>query len=233
MRNPNFLILDEPTNDLDIVTLQILEDYLTKFKGCLIVVSHDRYFMDKVVDHILVFHGEGRIQDFPGSYSLYRAAEDKKQSDTTLQNTKKKEDTTTAAATTRQRPAEKRRLSFKEKREFEQLTADIDALEAEKKKIEDGLSSGCLDTDTIIKHSKRLPLLTDWMNILAKVTYDCNFSQYDPLVPVLGEYWSYGGGFEFFPRPDNKELRIHALYYYFRQPTLSLGLTWKIHLLKR
>lgn len=74
---------------------------------------------------------------------------------------------------------------------------------------------------------------TDWMNILAKVTYDCNFSQYDPLVPVLGEYWSYGGGFEFFPRPDNKELRIHALYYYFRQPTLSLGLTWKIHLLKR
>lgn len=161
MRNPNFLILDEPTNDLDIVTLQILEDYLTKFKGCLIVVSHDRYFMDKVVDHILVFHGEGRIQDFPGSYSLYRAAEDKKQSDTTLQNTKKKEDTTTAAATTRQRPAEKRRLSFKEKREFEQLTADIDALEAEKKKIEDGLSSGCLDTDTIIKHSKRLPLLNE------------------------------------------------------------------------
>ncbi len=161
MRNPNFLILDEPTNDLDIVTLQILEDYLTKFKGCLIVVSHDRYFMDKVVDHILVFHGEGRIQDFPGSYSLYRVAEDKKQSDTTLQNTKKKEDTTTAAATTRQRPAEKRRLSFKEKREFEQLTADIDALEAEKKKIEDGLSSGCLDTDTIIKHSKRLPLLNE------------------------------------------------------------------------
>ena len=161
MRNPNFLILDEPTNDLDIVTLQILEDYLTKFKGCLIVVSHDRYFMDKVVDHILVFHGEGLIQDFPGSYSLYRAAEDKKQSDTTLQNTKKKEDTTTAAATTRQRPAEKRRLSFKEKREFEQLTADIDALEAEKKKIEDGLSSGCLDTDTIIKHSKRLPLLNE------------------------------------------------------------------------
>ena len=161
MRNPNFLILDEPTNDLDIVTLQILEDYLTKFKGCLIVVSHDRYFMDKVVDHILVFHGEGRIQDFPGSYSLYRAAEDKKQADTTLQSTKKKEDTTTAASATRQRPTEKRRLSFKEKREFEQLTADIDALEAEKKKIEDELSSGSLDTDTIIKHSKRLPLLTE------------------------------------------------------------------------
>ena len=161
MRNPNFLVLDEPTNDLDIVTLQILEDYLTKFKGCLIVVSHDRYFMDKVVDHILVFHGEGRIQDFPGSYSLYRAAEDKKQADTTLQSTKKKEDTTTAASATRQRPTEKRRLSFKEKREFEQLTADIDALEAEKKKIEDELSSGSLDTDTIIKHSKRLPLLTE------------------------------------------------------------------------
>ena len=161
MRNPNFLVLDEPTNDLDIVTLQILEDYLTKFKGCLIVVSHDRYFMDKVVDHILVFHGEGLIQDFPGSYSLYRAAEDKKQADTTLQSTKKKEDTTTAASATRQRPTEKRRLSFKEKREFEQLTADIDALEAEKKKIEDELSSGSLDTDTIIKHSKRLPLLTE------------------------------------------------------------------------
>lgn len=163
MRNPNFLILDEPTNDLDIVTLQILEDYLAKFRGCLIVVSHDRYFMDKVVDHILVFHGEGRIQDFPGSYSLYR------QSQSFPTNAPKEgkdgKDQKEAKDTKSQKPSgdapQRRKLTFKEKREFEQLTIDIDRLEAEKKQIEAELSSGNIPTDTIIEHSKRLPLLND------------------------------------------------------------------------
>ncbi|MDO4822922.1 MAG: ABC-F family ATP-binding cassette domain-containing protein [Bacteroidales bacterium] len=165
MRNPNFLVLDEPTNDLDIVTLQILEDYLAKFHGCLIVVSHDRYFMDKVVDHILVFHGDGDIQDFPGGYSLYRESK-VLSSQTSADSDKKAKDVPSAKmqknySNTQQR----RKLTFKEKREYEQLSIDIDNLEAEKKLMEKELSSGNISTDRIIQYSKRLPVLEEELDV--------------------------------------------------------------------
>lgn len=165
MRNPNFLVLDEPTNDLDIVTLQILEDYLAKFHGCLIVVSHDRYFMDKVVDHILVFHGDGDIQDFPGGYSLYRESK-VLSSQTSADSDKKAKDVPSAkmqknSSNTQQR----RKLTFKEKREYEQLSIDIDNLEAEKKLMEKELSSGNISTDRIIQYSKRLPVLEEELDV--------------------------------------------------------------------
>lgn len=165
MRNPNFLVLDEPTNDLDIVTLQILEDYLAKFHGCLIVVSHDRYFMDKVVDHILVFHGDGDIQDFPGGYSLYRESK-VLSSQTSADSDKKTKDVPSAkmqknSSNTQQR----RKLTFKEKREYEQLSIDIDNLEAEKKLMEKELSSGNISTDRIIQYSKRLPVLEEELDV--------------------------------------------------------------------
>ena len=165
MRNPNFLVLDEPTNDLDIVTLQILEDYLAKFHGCLIVVSHDRYFMDKVVDHILVFHGDGDIQDFPGGYSLYRESK-VLSSQTSADSDKKTKDVPSVkmqknSSNTQQR----RKLTFKEKREYEQLSIDIDNLEAEKKLMEKELSSGNISTDRIIQYSKRLPVLEEELDV--------------------------------------------------------------------
>ena len=155
MRNPNFLVLDEPTNDLDIVTLQVLEEYLQNFKGCVIVVSHDRYFMDKVVDHLLVFKGQGDIRDFPGNYSDYRdwklaKAEHEKEV------AKPKEE-----KTQRVRLNDKRRMTFKERKEFEQLEKEIAALEEEKKQIEDALCSGTLSVDELTEKSKRLPLLND------------------------------------------------------------------------
>lgn len=155
MRNPNFLVLDEPTNDLDIVTLQVLEEYLKNFKGCVIVVSHDRYFMDKVVDHLLVFKGQGDIRDFPGNYSDYRdwklakAEHEKEQS-------KPKEE-----KTERIRLNDKRKLSFKEKKELEQLEKDIAALEEEKKRLEEMLCSGTLSVAELTETSKRLPVLGD------------------------------------------------------------------------
>ena len=157
MRNPNFLVLDEPTNDLDIVTLQILEEYLQDFPGCVIVVSHDRYFMDKVVDHLLVFKGQGEIKDFPGNYTQYREwqALQPKESASAAQKSVK------ATADTRSERETKRKMSFKEKREFEQLEKDIATLEDEKKQIEDALSSGTLSVDEITQMSKRLPLLND------------------------------------------------------------------------
>ena len=162
MRNPNFLVLDEPTNDLDIQTLQILEEYLTDFPGCVIVVSHDRYFMDKVVDHLLVFHGEGRVQDFPGNYTQYRqwAALKPKQATQEPGNPKNRPTEKTAS-----RPAstqtDKRRMSYKEKREFEQLEADIAALEAEQKLLEEQLCSGTLSIEQLTEKSKRLPQLKE------------------------------------------------------------------------
>ena len=154
-RNPNFLVLDEPTNDLDIVTLQVLEEYLQNFKGCVIVVSHDRYFMDKVVDHLLVFKGQGDIRDFPGNYSDYRdwklaKAEHEKEA------AKPKEE-----KTQRVRLNDKRRMTFKERKEFEQLEKEIAALEEEKKQIEEALCSGTLSVDELTEKSKRLPLLND------------------------------------------------------------------------
>jgi ATP-binding cassette subfamily F protein uup len=157
MRNPNFLVLDEPTNDLDIVTLQILEEYLQDFPGCVIVVSHDRYFMDKVVDHLLVFKGQGEIKDFPGNYTQYREwqALQPKESASAAQKPAK------VTTDTRSEHETKRKMSFKEKREFEQLEKDIATLEDEKKQIEDALSSGTLSVDEITQMSKRLPLLND------------------------------------------------------------------------
>lgn len=155
MKNPNFLVLDEPTNDLDIVTLQVLEEYLKNFKGCVIVVSHDRYFMDKVVDHLLVFKGQGDIRDFPGNYSDYRdwklaRAEHEKEA------AKPKEE-----KTQRVRLNDKRRLTFKERKEMEQLETEIATLEDEKKSIEEALCSGTLSVDELTEKSKRLPLLND------------------------------------------------------------------------
>ncbi|SNU03501.1 ATP-binding cassette, subfamily F, uup [Prevotellaceae bacterium MN60] len=158
MKNPNFLVLDEPTNDLDIVTLQILEEYLQDFPGCVIVVSHDRYFMDKVVDHLLVFKGQGEIKDFPGNYTQYREWEKMEASkpSETATNTP-----TTPSNKQSYRHDDRRRLSFKEKRELEQLEKDIAALEAEKKQIEEALCGGITSVEEITKLSKRLPVLND------------------------------------------------------------------------
>ena len=157
MRNPNFLILDEPTNDLDIITLNVLEEYLKNFGGCLIVVSHDRYFMDKVVDHLLVFNGEGDIRDFPGNYTQYRAWKEEKLRHDREQEKQRDEK---PLVSWRQRE-NKRRLSFKERREMEQLEGDIAALEEEKKILETALCSGQLSTEELTEKSKRLPALNE------------------------------------------------------------------------
>lgn len=154
MANPNFLVLDEPTNDLDIETLQILEEYLCDFKGCVIVVSHDRYFMDKVVDHIFVFNGEGDIKDFPGNYSDWRdwrieekAAAAKEAAEKAAKNAPPKQSYRTET---------KRKLTFKERKEYEGLEEEIMMLEEEKASIEEAMSSGTLDNDTLLKHSMRI-----------------------------------------------------------------------------
>lgn len=159
MKNPNFLVLDEPTNDLDIQTLQVLEEYLQDFPGCVIVVSHDRYFTDKVVDHLLVFKGEGSIQDFPGNYTQYREwsklkSDEENKNKVTKNNSsnKKKNDYHNDTRS---------RMSFKEKYEFQQLSKDIEALEQEQKNIEDALCSGTLSVDELTEKSKRLPILKD------------------------------------------------------------------------
>lgn len=158
--NPNFLVLDEPTNDLDIVTLNILEEYLQQFKGCVIVVSHDRYFMDKVVDHLLAFQGNAKIKDFPGNYTEYRewkeiqeAIEKEKE-----QAAKPKEDKPQIASP---KNDDKKKLSFKEKREFEELDSLIPKLEEEKEKLENELSSGTLSTDELLSKSSRISELID------------------------------------------------------------------------
>ena len=158
MRNPNFLVLDEPTNDLDIVTLQILEEYLQDFPGCVIVVSHDRYFMDKVVDHLLVFKGHGEIKDFPGNYTQYREW-------ASLEENKTSSSCSSSSTSTAGKPSyrhdDRRRLSYKEKREMEQLEKDIAALEDEKKKIEEALCGGTTEVDEITAMSKRLPQINE------------------------------------------------------------------------
>ena len=157
MKAPNFLILDEPTNDLDIVTLQILEDYLKNFRGCLIIVSHDRYFMDRVVDHTLVFHGNGDIQDFPGSYSQYRDWKEQNEKQLSAEKAPVKEEKKPDGRNQNRA----RKLTFKERQEFSQLEKDIAALEAEKKQIETALCGGTTSVDEITNMSKRLPLLTE------------------------------------------------------------------------
>jgi ATP-binding cassette subfamily F protein uup len=153
IKNPNFLVLDEPTNDLDIVTLNILEDYLQSFKGCLIVISHDRYFMDKVVDHLLIFHGNAEIQDFPGNYSQYRtwkSLQSKSELEAkTSENSEKQSEN-------RKAPVIKTKLTFKEKREFEQLEQEIELMELEKAQLTSDLSSGQLSSDQLIQASNRI-----------------------------------------------------------------------------
>ncbi|MBQ1773586.1 MAG: ABC-F family ATP-binding cassette domain-containing protein [Prevotella sp.] len=158
MKNPNFLVLDEPTNDLDITTLQILEEYLADFPGCVIVVSHDRYFMDKVVDHLLVFKGDGVIKDFPGNYTQYRQWNAMQSKEETKQEPKRQQTPRSSNAGMNE---QKRKMSFKEKREFEQLEKDIEALEAEQKRLEEELCSGTLSVDALTEKSKRLPVLKD------------------------------------------------------------------------
>ena len=160
MKNPNFLVLDEPTNDLDIQTLQVLEEYLQDFPGCVIVVSHDRYFMDKVVDHLLVFKGEGEIKDFPGNYTQYREWQ-KLQTKEETEKAPKAEAKVAKKPTNSNNTTERKKLSFKEKREFEQLEKDIEQLETEKKAIEEALSSGTISVEEITEKSIRLPKLQD------------------------------------------------------------------------
>ena len=155
MKNPNFLVLDEPTNDLDIQTLQVLEEYLQDFPGCVIIVSHDRYFMDKVIDHLLVFEGEGKITDFPGNYTQYREWSHLKSKEEAEKTNKPKETKTKADYHHESR----RKMSFKEKREFEQLEKEIEQLETECKNIEESLCSGNLSVEELTEKSKQLPIL--------------------------------------------------------------------------
>ena len=155
MKNPNFLVLDEPTNDLDIQTLQIFEEYLIDFPGCVIIVSHDRYFMDKVVDHLLVFKGNGIVKDFPGNYTQYRE----------WSSLKSKEDVDKPQKehrqNVRQRTEQRQRMTYKERMEFAQLEKEIASLEAEQKQLEEQLCSGTLSVDELTEKSKRLPQLKE------------------------------------------------------------------------
>ena len=166
MKNPNFLVLDEPTNDLDIQTLQILEEYLQDFPGCVIVVSHDRYFMDKVVDHLLVFKGEGEIQDFPGNYTQFRDFQKMKSKEEEQQKLTKNSSPTANEQKKDYRNNTKRKMSFKEKREYEQLSDKIAQLEEEKQQLEEELCSGNLSVDELTEKSKRLPILKEELDEL-------------------------------------------------------------------
>ena len=161
MKNPNFLVLDEPTNDLDIQTLQILEEYLQDFPGCVIVVSHDRYFMDKVVDHLLVFKGEGEIQDFPGNYTQYRDYQKMKSKEDNQTKPVKNTKQVNTEAKTNSSINGKRKMTFKEKREYEQISEKINQLETEQKQLEEELCSGNLSVEELTEKSKRLPILKD------------------------------------------------------------------------
>ena len=167
MRSPNFIILDEPTNDLDIATLNVLEDYLISFKGCVIVVSHDRFFMDKVVDHMLVFQGDCKIKDFPGNYTDYRQWKELK--DEEERELKNQQAANNKPQTVDYRPLTvdkqgKRKLSFNEKREYEQLTKDIELLEKEKSELESALASGSLSNDELLQKSQRFQEVTDLLD---------------------------------------------------------------------
>jgi ATP-binding cassette subfamily F protein uup len=168
MRSPNFIILDEPTNDLDIATLNVLEDYLINFKGCVIVVSHDRFFMDKVVDHLLVFQGDCKIKDFPGNYTDYRQWHElKEEEERELAEVAKKSAQSAKPTSTQPKNNNtegKRKLSFNEKREYEQLTKDIESLEKEKSELESALASGSLSNDDLIQKSQRFQEVTDLLD---------------------------------------------------------------------
>lgn len=166
MQNPNFLVLDEPTNNLDIQTLQILEEYLQDFPGCVIVVSHDRYFMDKVIDHLLVFKGEGEVKDFPGNYTQYRDFQKMKSKEEAQQTPIRKSNAAEENTKKDYHNNTKRKMSFKEKREYEQLTERISQLEEEKNNIEGLLCSGTLSIEELTEKSKRLPLLKEELDEL-------------------------------------------------------------------
>ena len=158
MRNPNFLVLDEPTNDLDIQTLQVLEEYLQDFPGCVIIVSHDRSFMHKVVDHLLVFNGEGNIKDFPGNYTQYRqwvSLQPKAETPKSQPATQK------PAENKAEKSGPRKKKTYKEKMEFEQLSKEIAALEDEQKRIEDALCGSTVSVDEITEMSKRLPIVKE------------------------------------------------------------------------
>jgi ABC transport system ATP-binding/permease protein len=157
IQNPNFLILDEPTNDFDIVTLNVLEEFLSRFGGCLIIVSHDRFFMDKLVDHLFIFEGDGMVYDFPGNYSEYRASQKQTEIESRRfqPENKEKAGKETVKSSVPENP-EKRKLSYKEKREFELLTTEIESLEKEKASVESLLGSGSLSSDELIKFSNRI-----------------------------------------------------------------------------
>ena len=161
MHNPNFLVLDEPTNDLDIQTLQVLEEYLQDFPGCVIIISHDRYFMDKIIDHLLVFEGQGRIKDFPGNYTQYREWASLQPQEKTPTSSNSKEDSDPKK---NYRNDTKRKLSYKEKREFEQLEEEIIQLEEEQKALEDALSGSELSVEEITEKSKRLASLKNQLD---------------------------------------------------------------------
>jgi ATP-binding cassette subfamily F protein uup len=164
MKNPNFLILDEPTNDLDILTLNVLEEYLAGFKGCVIVVSHDRYFMDKVVDHIFEYKGDGIIKDFPGNYTQLREKQKETEKQGTAARTTKKTESAESSEI-QYKKVKKQGLTFNEKREFEMLTTEIENLETEKKLIEDDLNGGVLTKEELIakaqRHGEILKVLDD------------------------------------------------------------------------
>ena len=161
MKNPNFLVLDEPTNDLDIVTLQILEEYLQDFPGCVIVVSHDRYFMDKVVDHLLVFKGDGVIKDFPGNYTQYREWQSLQPKASKESGPSSPSSPSNPSKESRPSRESRRKMTYKEKTELERLEKEIAALEAEQRQLEEALCSGTLSIDELTEKSKRLPLLKD------------------------------------------------------------------------
>lgn len=158
MQNPNFLILDEPTNDLDIMTLNVLEEYLKAFAGCVIVVSHDRFFMDKIVDHLFVFEGEGKVSDFPGNYTIYRNKVEEDEAKKAKVEAKEKAEAKEAqkAETKSEKPRDKKRLSYHEKREFEQLEKEIPELELQKTELEELMSSGILPHDELYNKSLEL-----------------------------------------------------------------------------
>jgi len=164
MRSPNFLILDEPTNDLDIMTLNVLEEYLKLFSGCVLIVSHDRYFMDKIVDHLFVFEGNGKIKDFPANYSIYREHKlEQEKLEKALLNEKKTKKTTNV----KNKPSEDKakKLTYKEKIEFEQLETEIEELSDEKSSIEELLNSGTLSTEELVNKSNRIGEIIELLDI--------------------------------------------------------------------
>ena len=167
MKNPNFLVLDEPTNDLDIQTLQILEEYLQDFPGCVIIVSHDRYFMDKVVDHLLVFNGKGDVKDFPGNYTQYRDYMRLKSKEQDVSKPIQQPKSTTKLNKSHNSSNElTHKMTFKEKYEYEQKTKKIELLNTEKQAIEEALCSGTLSVEELTDKSKRLPLISSELDKL-------------------------------------------------------------------